>query len=59
MVYVYVIVIELFSFISQWWLGTMVWVVGEHRCVGKGAMGMGLVVGITHGGPSWGYIHKT
>jgi len=31
----------------------MVWVVGEHRCVGKGAMGMGLVV------RRGGYIHKT
>ena len=53
MVYVYVIVIELFSFMSQWcgwWVNT---------CVGKGAMGMGLVVGITHGVRRGGYIHKT
>ena len=40
MVYVYVIVIELFSFISQggWGLWCGWWV---NTCVGKGAMGMG------------------
>ena len=45
MVYVYVIVIELFSFMSQggWGLWCGWWV---NTCVGKGAMGMGLVVGI-------------
>ena len=56
--YVYVIVIELFSFISQggWGLWCGWWV---NTCVGKGAMGMGLVVGITHGVRRGGYIHKT
>lgn len=52
MVYVYVIVIELFSFMSQWWGLWFGWWVNS---VGKGgAMGMGLVVG-----RRGGYILRT